>query len=272
MNSVVECAGAPRDLGRDQGRACRHAVASRFAAGNAWERFRSRAGWPADPEARCFRDLWRHFPHQADRLAGLGSAARVPASWLAPRVVDAGEAKCDAVAIEGPPARLGRALGAPLVVRRSRPEGLFASVEVTRPWFPAALAGVNERGLAVAAVAGPAAVEQCAAPAWLLAQDCLERFEALGPALDWCCDRPGGGGGAILLAHADGDVAGVALGAVRRALPRAGRIVHAGESAALEKAMDDAPPDAAGLALALGGVAVDARACQLYVGGQAFSP
>ena len=270
MNSVVECEGAPRDLGRDQGRACRLAVARRFAAGTAWERFRSRAGWPGDPEARRFRDLWRHFPHQADRLAGLGRAAGVPASWLAPRVLDAGEA--DAAAIEGPPTRLGRALGAPLVVRRSRPEGLFASVEVTRPWSPAALIGVNERGLAVAAVAGPAGVGSCAAPAWLLIQDCLERFEALGPALEWCCERPGGGGGALLLAHADGEVAGVAFGAVRRLLPGTGRIVRAREPAEFEKAMDDVSPDAAGLALALRGVAVDVPACRLHFGGQVFSP
>jgi len=272
LNSVVECEGAPRDLGRDQGRACRKAVVRRFAAGTAWERFRSRAGWPREPEARCFRDLWRHFPHQADRLAGLGPAAGVPASWLAPRVPDAGEAEADAAALEGPPVRLGRALGAPLVVRRSRPEGLFASVEVTRPWLPAALVGVNERGLAVAAVAGPAAGERCAAPAWLLAQDCLERFEAVGPALEWCCERPGGGGGALLLAHADGDVAGVAFGAARRVLPGVGRIVRAGDSAALEKALDDVPPDAAGLARALGGAAVDAGARRLHVGGQVFSP
>ena len=50
----------------------------------------------------------------------------------------------------------------------------------------------------------PAEAVRCAAPAWLLAQDCLERFEALGPALDWCCERPGGGGGALLLADAGG--------------------------------------------------------------------
>ena len=271
MNSVVECEGAPRDLGVDQGRACRQAVARRFAAGTAWERLRWRAGWPRDGEARRGRDLWRHFPHQADRLAGLGVAAGVPAGWLAPRVPADVGAEADTVALEGPPARLGRALGAPFVVRRSRPEGLFASVEVTRPWLPAALVGVNERGLAVAAVAGPGAAERCAAPAWLLAQDCLERFEAVEPALEWCCERPGGGGGALLLAPADGDVAGVAFGAERRVLPGVGRIVRAGDSAELEKALDEVPPDAASLARALGGAAVDAGARRLHVGDRAFS-
>ncbi len=196
----------------------------------------------------------------------------MPASWLAPRVLAEGGAEAAAVVLEGPPARLGRALEAPFVVRRSRPEGLFASVEVTRPWLPAALVGVNERGLAVASVAGPAADEHCAAPAWLLAQDCLERFEAVGPALDWCCERPGGGGGALLLVHADGDAAGIAFGATRRVLPGAECIVCGEDAAALEKALGDVAPDAAGLARALDGAAVDAGALRLYVGGSAFSP
>jgi len=272
LNSVVECEGAPRDLGVDQGRACRQAVARRFAAGTAWERLRWRAGWPREGDARRVRDLWRYFPHQADRLAGLGVAAGVPANWLVPRVpADVGP-EADAAALEGPPTRLGRALDAAYVVRRSRPEGLFASVEVTRPWLPAALVGVNERGLAVASVAGSGAADRCAAPAWLFAQDCLERFEGVEPALDWCCERPGGGGGALLLADADGDVAGVAFGAERRVLPGAGRIVRAGDSVELEKALDEGPPDAAGLARALGGAAVDAGARQLHVGNRVFSP
>ncbi|MEE2678772.1 MAG: hypothetical protein VX546_09380 [Myxococcota bacterium] len=269
MNAVVECEGAPRDLGLDQGLACRDAVARRFAGAPLCERLRSRAGWPGEGESRSFRDLWQYFPHQADRLEGLGGAAGVPATWLAPRVPGPGHVEPALVGYAAPTARIGRALGGPVVVRRSRPEGLFASVEVTRPWFPAALVGVNERGLAVAAVAGPAEAARCAAPAWLLAQDCLERFEALGPALDWCCERPGGGGGALILAHPVEGMAGVVFGATRRVLRGDPSIVRGGATAG---SPDAVPAEAGSLARALGGAAVDVGAGCLHVGEQVFNP
>lgn len=256
----------------DQGRACRDAVARRFAAGSAWERVRSRAGWPDERASRSFRDLWQYFPHQADRLEGLGGAAGVPATWLAPRVPVPGEVEPALAGFAAPTPRLGRGLGGPLVVRRSRPEGLFASVEVTRPWLPAALVGVNERGLAVAGVSGPAEAVRCAAPAWLLAQDCLERFEALGPALDWCCERPGGGGGALLLAHATGGMVGVVFGDTRRVLRGDRPIVHGGAPASVEKSLEAVEADAGSLAQALEGAAVDVGGRRLHVGDRVFTP
>ena len=92
----------------------------------------------------------------------------------------------------GETAQLALALDGPAIVRRTRPEGLFASLELSRPWLPSTLLGVNERGLAVAVADSGPEEAGCSAPAALLAQDCLERFEALDAALDWCASRPGG--------------------------------------------------------------------------------
>ena len=78
------------------------------------------------------------------------------------------------------------------IVRRSLPEIGFASVELTLPWLAPAVAGVNEKGLAVAIV--PEAAERAALafspPALLLVQDCLQRFADLESALEWCARRP----------------------------------------------------------------------------------
>jgi hypothetical protein len=223
LRTPIECEGAPRDLGLDQGRACADALRVRFGTQPWWQRLRLRAGPAGSEPARLRRDLQRHFPHQWESLAGLAVGARVPTGWLvqelARELVGADAALPVGVAIDPGRALLARELGGEWVVRRSRPEGLFASVEITRPCLTAALAGVNERGLAVAAVGRRGATERCAAPAALLAQDCLERFEAIPAALEWCLGRPGGGCATVWLADARGELAGVeCAGAERRVL------------------------------------------------------
>jgi hypothetical protein len=213
VRAPIECEGAPRDLGLDQGRACADLLRPRFRARPWRERLRLRAGSAGCDHARLRRDLRRHFPHQWESLSGLAVGARVPSGWLLQelaREISGAEAPRLAAAVtDGRRALLARGLGGAWIARRSRPEGLFASIEVTRPCFTAALAGVNERGLAVAAVAAPGATRGCEAPACLLAQDCLERFEATPAALEWCLGRPGGGRARIWLADARGELAGV---------------------------------------------------------------
>jgi hypothetical protein len=222
---LVECEGAPRDLGRDQGEACREALHARFARASRITRWRNWLGL-VDPEAEPLdRELWRHFPHQAETLRGLGVAAREPAARL---VSELGRLRADAVravALEAP-TRLARGLTGAWIVRRNRPEGLFASLDVALHGVAAPLIGVNERGLAVAVLPGRG--ERRAPPAWLLGQDCLERFEQLEPALDWCLARPGGSAAGLLLADAGGGVAGVRFDTEPRVLrPSDGRIVDA---------------------------------------------
>jgi len=284
VRAPIECEGAPRDLGLDQGRACADALRLRFGAQPWWERLWLQAGPAGADRARLLRDLQRHFPHQWESLAGMAVGARVPTGWLlqelARELAGGGDSLPVAVAIEHGRALLARGLGGEWVARRSRPEGLFASIEVTRPSLTAALAGVNERGLAVAAVGAQDATQHCAAPASLLAQDCLERFEATPAALEWCLGRPGGGRATVWLADARGELAAVEFaGAERRVLrPSEGLLVSgagaAGEQELAKALREAAALDAPGLARRIEGdaVALDPRERRLLAGGLDLSP
>ncbi len=281
MSAPIECEGAPRDLGLDQGRACADALRVRFGARPWWERLRLRAGLAGAERARLLRDLRRHFPHQSESLAGVAVGARVPTGWLVQELAQepaGGEAaRPFAVAIDHGCALLARGLRGEWVARRSRPEGLFASIEVTRPGLTAALAGVNERGLAVAAMGARGTTERCAAPAWLLAQDCLERFDATPAALEWCLGRPGGGRATVLLADARGELAGVEFADTERRVlrPSEGLLVSGGRAGELAKALREAAPlDAPALARRIEGeaVALDPRERRLVAGGLDLSP
>jgi hypothetical protein len=150
------------------------------------------------------------------------------------------------------------------MLRRSAPEHDWRSLEVTLPWLVPALAGVNERGLAVLAVAfpaSPASLAECAAPALLLAQDCLQRCDGTQKAIEWCERRPAGGCAALLFADATGDVAEVAVAGAERRVRRArdGVLSCEADPAAareLEKACAaEAALDAAALARVLEGAA-----------------
>jgi len=213
---VCACEGAPRDLGFDQGRACREALRADFARLPWRARLALRLGRRAGGAARSARDLTRHFPHAAEALAGLALGAGVPRAWLF-ALHAAGAAEPDgralALAPEAGGPLLARCVPADAVTRRGRPEGGFACVAVTRPWLPASLAGVNEVGLAAAVLcerpAGPE--EACTAPAVLLADACLRRFESAEAAADWCTRRPSGGRARLLFADAAGVVLSLAL-------------------------------------------------------------
>jgi hypothetical protein len=241
VNGAVECEGSPRDLGRDQGRACARALRERFAGLPARERLRLRFGGSA---TRLRRELARHFPRQAETLAGLAAAAGVPAAWLL-ECLDA-EAAADlaepAVAvgreISGSGGLVGRALDGEWIVRRCRPEGGLRSVEATRPCLAHALVGVNEAGLAAAVVRGDRApLARGALPAAPLAQDCLQRFATLDACLDWCAGRPGERPATLLFADVQGEIAGIEIGpGLRRVLrPAEGWLAAGGSPGAREE-------------------------------------
>lgn len=263
MGDPVACAGAPRDLGLDQGRARADALRARFASLPLRRRLALRAGWLPAEVAALRRDLQRHLPHLWETLAGLAAGARVPPAWLVRELGVPEDA-----ALAGAGGRLARSLAGPTLLRRSRPEGLFASVELTRPWLPAALAGVNERGLAAVAAGTPAPGEG-AAPGWLLIQDCLERFERLDAALEWCLRRPAAGRGALLLTDARGEAAGVVFaGAGRRVLrPAGGELAHGDDGGLAKRLAGEAGVD--GLA---GGVLLDPGGRRLLHEGRGFGP
>jgi len=262
------CEGAPRDLGLDQGRACRDELRSRFARSPFWKRWRHELGSSEKRTARLARDLKRHFPQQSEALEGMVRGAEVPQGWLFALLArelgaDVPTRVGEAVALAADASRAGgnsivaRTLGCEPVVRRSRPEGGFASVELTLPWFTTALAGVNEGGLAATWIALPGgfAGDGCAAPAALLIQDCLTRFDSIRGAADWCTGRPCGGRAVILLADAGGDVTALEVaGRARRVrAPEAGVVIAGEETAAVAALGAHAKPDLETAAKVLGG-------------------
>jgi len=219
---TVACSGAPRDLGREQGAALGETL-RRLPAAGPLRRWADRLGAHDAATRRLRRDLRRYFPHQAEWLEGLARAARLPAATL----LRALAASCGPAAPSGPivavaagsGARLARPAPDAAVLRRAAPEGRFRSLELTLPGWSSALLGVNEAGLAVAVLPGHGSAGRFAAPTALFARDCLERFEHVDPALAWCLSRPAARGGALLLADARGECAGVdCAGPRRRAL------------------------------------------------------
>jgi hypothetical protein len=231
--AFVRCAGAPRDLGLDQGEAVRTAPRS--------------SGGALVP--RVAQDLERFFPHHAERTQGIALGARVPEAALAAELAallrgDPGLA----AAAGGLVARSLTAPAASLVLRASAPDNDYRSLELATAWSPACWIGVNEHGLAATATALPAAepsLDGCAAPAQLLVQDVLQRFDTAEKAADWALRRPAGGHASLLLADAAGARAVVEIeGRARKLLDAAnGPLVGLGAAAgvaALEKALAEA--------------------------------
>lgn len=231
-SDVIECGGAPRDIGRAQGLASRTALRAEFETLPFWKRTALWFGRTDSHSVHVARDVRRYFPHQAETLEGLAAAAGVPLAWLRrtlahslatrpPRwtrgvAAVAAQEKSGAVST---PSYLAARLMPAVLVRRSRPEGCFRSIEVTLPWFSSALGGVNEAGLAVVCIPGGWETGPCAAPAILFVSECLERLGGIEAALDWCMGRPCGGRATLLFGDESGEVAGIEIvGAERRVL------------------------------------------------------
>jgi hypothetical protein len=254
---LVECEGAPRDLGLDQGTQCRTVLNAAYRRQSRWQRarFRLRAGSDACRQARL--EIRRFYPQQAEMIDAMARASRVPVPWLiailigqfrpVPRaeslVLAAARAMTDRSGL------LARALPGGVIVRRSRPENGFRSIELTQPWRVDPLAGVNEAGLAVACISsfGEIAQSRHAAPAALLAHDCLRRFDSLDGAIDWLMARPGGGKSTFVLADLAGEIAGVSVDGDDRRIfrPADDLFVHTGGHARqteIEKGLREALP------------------------------
>ncbi len=216
----IVCAGAPRDLGLDQGRACRRCVRSAVGQAEGADvatRLRQWLGRALTPPPAWSRELVRHFPHLVERMHGLARGADV--SWaslfeaLGRELRDPERAALDAGCV--PPAQLRArfltsAGGRDLVLRESRPDGGLRSLAIARPGLAPALAGVNEAGLAMLCVL-PAASRARPPSAALLGDQCLERFERLGSALEWCERRPGRGPARLLFRDVTGAAGGVEM-------------------------------------------------------------
>ncbi|MFP6638793.1 MAG: hypothetical protein VCC04_01010, partial [Myxococcota bacterium] len=217
MLQVIECAGHPRDLGFGQGRALRPLVRERIADEGLSLR---RSRWPSlHPFVKGpvrgrggSREVVRHFTHLAERVDGLARGADVPVDSLFRLQGRMGQVEGSAIALSAASLdgdsgeMLARGLpGANWVVRRSRPEVGFASLELTHAWWVTAVAGINEASLAACLVphAGPIddrAAEDSLPSAHLLVQECLQRFEDVDAGIDWCAHRPASGDASLWLA------------------------------------------------------------------------
>lgn len=206
----VHCEGAPRDLGFDQGRACRDAIRADLGA----------LAHP-HPDPRLVRDLARYFPHLDERVSGLANgagAARDALIALATReLADAAGLR---VASDGIALALRTDAAPPTgwIVRHTHAEGGYANLTITRPGLVFALAGVNEHGLAgaVAAIGPIRADERWRVPGALLLEQCIERLDAVEKALEWCERRPGGGSALLVFSDASGASAALQIGAAQR--------------------------------------------------------
>jgi Acyl-coenzyme A:6-aminopenicillanic acid acyl-transferase len=165
-------------------------------------------------ERRILRDVRRHFPQQAEQLEGLARGAGVRLRRLSratfAALADSGRGSSAALVREGA-AWLARSLPKAAVLRCSKPDGRYRTLEITLPALTHPLLGVNEAGLAVACHAVAIRPGRCAAPAALLARDCLERFARVDSALAWCRERPGAPHAALLLADASGAAVGIEI-------------------------------------------------------------
>ncbi len=275
MTPQIECEGAPRDLGLAQGRACRIDLERSAARRSILEKLEDLL--PVGSASRRLRDIKRHYPHQSESMAGLSVGAGVSEIWLVRQLNADGDRAPMAATIQEH-ALLARGFQGDTLIRHSRPEGLFRSVELTRPWLTSSLIGVNERGLGVAvSCEAGTAVE---APAVLLAQDCLERFGNTEAAVEWCLNRPAAGPASVFLLDAAGEAASVEILEAERRVsrPSEGVLVVGGRSDAAElaKVLRDARPSRAcalaSLVAAGHSAAIDPAGPELVVAGERFSP
>ena len=234
MLTTIECAGHPRDMGLAQGAAAKTAIRAEVSRLHLPSK---RSRWPSLRALAvggirgvgAGREMFRHFAHLSERLEGVARAADVPvdsilelhlriraggaeAGLLARRAT----VRARSVSEDGSARRallertLPRVEGgeAGWILRESRPEVGFRSIEIGLPWLVSSVAGVNEGGLAVAA--GPllwGEPGRAGSPtSLLLVQECLQRFEDLEGAIGWCRKRPVEGEQSLVLADASGAI------------------------------------------------------------------
>jgi hypothetical protein len=221
---VIACRGAPRDLGLDQGTACAEAIGARVRRSggvSVWlGRFRPFEAGALERAARTARDVRRYFPHLDERVIGLARGAKVPEVALAHMLAHELGPEAESAALHaGIDARGRIVVQVPPggILRSGKPDHGFASAEWTLPWLPGALTGLNHAGLAGAVISLDSEDESgCAAPAFLLLQDCLAQFETAYNAAEWCERRLAGGRARLVFADAQGGRAAVAIEGEKR--------------------------------------------------------
>ena len=77
MIQLIECEGAPRDLGFDQGTQCRVALNAAYRSRSRWQRARLRLLAESEACRRARREIRRFYPQQAEAMEAMAHASRV---------------------------------------------------------------------------------------------------------------------------------------------------------------------------------------------------
>jgi hypothetical protein len=280
---IVECRGDHRDMGRDQGAACRGALAGleRVLLAIALPhggRLASALERVAPPVAGALgrvgrrlmtRDFARLYPEHLERMIGIAEGGAVPVHLLfvAPMVeltLNRGvytlppPAACTAVAVTRDRSSTGEpiiaknfdyppASNAVHLTRRSLPAaaGRVGSLEVTKAPLPGCHDGINQHGLAVAYNYGHFSGRSHARIGiTVLVQELLETCRSVDQALAALACRPRAGGALLMLADAAGDIASVELAPDFFTVRRGDALIHANHALTDAMLPRDVPRDA----------------------------
>ncbi len=252
----VVCAGEPYAMGVTQGEALRESIHAALASLRQLEPFRmSQPRWLP---YRLYRwlvarralrvlgpPLRRDFAAMNQRLEGIADGARMTAgavylmnaleavlSSVHDRAAVPCPGACSAIAVRGTRSRTGEPIIArnfdylPLVqpfycLRDSRPRGGHRSFDFTVAPIAGAIDGMNEHGLTVTynyAYTIDAALPS--APISMAVAEALARATTVTEAAEWIRSRPRWGGGLLMMADAEGDIAALELSSTRSQLRR----------------------------------------------------
>ena len=256
-NQVVEviCSGTPFEMGLAQGTVLKSKIHAAREVLTKLEAFRLKqpwwlplAGylWLSERRATRFLELplKRDYPEMKDRLAGIAQGAGVSAgrihlfNALEPLLSSIGGSTtcpgaCSAVAVRGSRSVTGEPMLArnfdylPLiqpyyVVRESQPKKGFRSLEFTTVPLAGVVDGMNEKGLAItydyAFTTDRSPVPS--GPISMAISEALERCTSVAQAADWINKKPRAGGGLLMMADAQGDIASLELSNTRSHLRR----------------------------------------------------
>jgi hypothetical protein len=244
--------GDPMEMGLAQGACLREKIQSSTGVLDQLEAFRIlQPAWMpyrlyrriAEGRAQRFLEpaLLRDFPDAHLRMKGIAAGAGVTLRLLQllhalePMLSDVTRCAnppalggCSAVAVRGRRSATGKPVIArnfdylPLVqplytLRDSRPKSGLRSLDFTLAPYVGAVDGLNEKGLCITydyayATDSPGTGT---APISVAIAEALERCSTVAEAVNWICSRPRWGGGILMLADAEGDLASLELSSTR---------------------------------------------------------
>jgi hypothetical protein len=253
---VSVCAGTPAEMGFAQGSALKEKIRhARVDVLTGLEAFRLQQPrwmpfwayrWCAEWKASHFLagPLLRDCPEMSQRMVGIarGSGLNLKSihlfNALEPLLSSVGDCTscpgaCSAIAVRGRRSTNGEAMIArnfdylPLVqpyyiIRDSRPKSRKRAIEFTTAPLAGSVDGMNETGLTITynyafTTDQP---KQAAPPISMLISEALEQCSTVTEAAKWITSRPRWGGGLLMLADADGDIASLELSSSRSHLRR----------------------------------------------------